>query len=167
MTNDDDYVSAYLNMLKDRLGLTSDAELATELGFGKSTFATWRRRKEIPSPALIRIADKVGHDLTTGDEVLYALGVSQTAMLVRALYNLTVVTHRDNIDRSHWPEDHDLMWWAGVRIYIERFLIPIIREKMRETVRPAPVYEDIAAAIKNGEYLTPDHILKMIEEDQK
>lgn len=162
----DDWVSKYLDALKLRMGFSSDAELAAELGFGKSTLATWRRRGDIPLPALMRIADQAGHDITTGDELLFGLAVSQSATLVRALYSYVVIKYRDCFEVPKEEEFRDLLWWSRVRKPIEEALIPITRAKTKDSYRIADVYDEIRALIDNGELLTLEQILAFDPRDE-
>ena len=162
----DNWVSEYLSVIKLRLGLSSDAELASELGFGKSTFATWRRRGEIPDAALVRLADRVGHDLTTGDELVFALSVSQSAMLMRAIYTYIVLVRRNEIDVGERDDFTDLLWWSGMRGPIERLLLPIIKEKTKENFRPAEVFAELRDDIDSGRLASPAQLIDLWEERQ-
>lgn len=162
----ENWVSEYLHVIKQRLGLSTDAELANELGFGKSTFATWRRRGEIPDAALVRLADRVGHDLTTGDELLFALAVSQSAMLLRALYTYVVMVRRHEIEVGDRDDFTDLLWWSGMRGPIERLLLPIIKEKAKANFKAGEVYAELREEIDADRLASVTEIIDLWEKGQ-
>lgn len=55
---------AYISHLKERLGTRSDDQLASKIGVGKSTIASWRRRGDIPDQAVRDIEEKCGLSLS-------------------------------------------------------------------------------------------------------
>lgn len=59
----DTLAEAFILRLKERVGVSSDDQLASKIGVGKSTVATWRRRGNVPALVAKDIEERFGLSL--------------------------------------------------------------------------------------------------------
>lgn len=91
----DNRASVLIEALKGQLGALSDEELAADLGMGKSTISSWRRRGTLPSRVERDIADRYG---LTFDEAVLRLNSdhgSRETLLKAAFYYALIELSRD------------------------------------------------------------------------
>ena len=152
-----DTASGYIADLKRFLSIRSDEELASALGIGKSTIASWRRRGSLSSGAMEEIDAKYGSDWRQKPS-LDDFGGRLFEHFSRDVFLLSIMRLAKTIENEEVIEWAS--WLAGHEDKVRRGLCDLAGLDGTTVLDPT-VVTNLVVRLVQGEIGTPDQLRQL------